>query len=587
MRDVFRPWPGALRGSNWREDRRTACARSVNFMPAPLAEEDPQGAGGRRRQHYLQPTPGILTSATGRWWPPKHPARAMLGTPDGILIVAGAGAAEPGSLYALFGALGEPGVDPRELGVLAGSPDWDAATSNTPPPLAQIAWGGPQVGIIAVAANGKLGYYDQRTTTWFPDILGNALASGREAGQQAAVVGVQFFNNYFFILDDENRLFASPVLGRGTATSTARPGGGGQIPLYAFDLTNQVQRSLEPDPWIAMLALSDRLLMFGRQSMGTWQLKADPGTEFPLERILGGQYQSGVFAQGAIAAMGDKAYWVGQTPQGQVRAYRFGGEGGVEAISSAAVDEYLNAVRRSSREAVRCTATALAGRLCFAMRFDDYRAEARRERLGATWCFDETTGLWHERGVWNEDARRWDQWEVVFATTFAERPYAIADDPSPEAIDRGGGAGTTPAGSTMVGWMTTERVVDGEWTDSILSGKLNNPDNPRERRIVTPASSGFIRRERITPHWGTRAALQSVRGVKISTGRGGGDVDLSLSTDGGETYGAAHRRSPGPGVEELRWFNLGMARDPVLKLRMTGRSAALNNVWANIIRLRN
>ena len=594
MRDVFRPWPGALRGSNWRLDPRTACARSVNYMPAPLAEEDPQAAGGRRRQYYLQPTPGILSSTIGRSWLPKHPARAMIGTSEGILAVAGASPTEAGSLYGLFGSLGPSNGAPMLLGALAGTAadsDGNAWTpaSREPPPLAQIAWGGPQVGIIAVAGNGKLGYYDQRIAAenaadggsrqvWFNDVFGNALVSGKTQGRQAQVVGVQFFNNYFFVLDDENRLFASPLLGRvAGATSTTRPGDGGQLPLYAFDLTQQVQRSLEPDPWIAMLALSDRLLMFGQFTMGTWQLKADPGTDFPLERILGGQYQVGVFGQGAIASMGDKAYWVGQTPQGQVRAYRFGGEGGVEAVSSAAVDEYLNTVRQSSRVAARCSATAVAGRLCFAMRFDDYRNETRRRNLQATWCYDETTGMWHERGVWNEAEKRWDQWEVVFAATFGERPYVIADDASPEAL-RG-----AAAGSSMLGYLTTARDADGEWVDALLTG------NPRTdiSGLINTKSQGFIRRERITPHWGTRAALQSVRGVKVSVGLGGGDVDLSVSTDGGENYGTAHRRSPGAGSEELRWFNLGMARDPVLKLQMIGKSAALNNVWANVLRLRN
>ena len=632
MRDVFRPWPGGLRDSNWRADPRTSCARSINMQPTPVAGDDPRSAGGRRRQYFLAPTPGVLTSAPGQWFIQKYPPRGMLTVENGIYIAAGAQGrsrraaapafGEAGSLYQLFGARS------GYVGDFAGVADWE--NDNNAPPLVQMAYGGPQVGILAGAANGKLWYLDLRifetatqSTTdanrraalntaartraltaneraelfnldaavgWFPDVFGPAgFPSGRTENAQANVIGVQFFNNYFFVLDDENRLFAGPLLGRNTTAQGAlepleRDGMDGQVRRYEFDLTQQLQRSLEPDPWVAMLALSDRLLMFGQRSMGTWQLAADPGDGFPLERSFGGQYQVGVFAQGAIASMGDRAYWVGQTPEGQVRAYRFGGEAGVEPVSTAAVDEYLNTVRQSSRSAARCTATAIAGRMCFAMRFDDYRSSSRRRGLGATWCYDETTGMWHERGVWNAARNTWEQWEVVFAQNLGERPYVIARDASPETLR------DSAEGATMVGYLT----VAGSWRDAILNGQPTYNAATQDLNLFAgPGAIGgrgpmvFIRRERTTPHWGTRAALQSVRGVKVSMGSGGGDVVLQVSHDGGATFGRSRRLKPGAASGECAWYVCGQGRDPVLRLQMLGSSAALNNIWANVQRLRN
>ena len=620
MRDVFRAWPGALRDSNYRADRRTSCARSINFMPAPLAGEDPRSAGGRRRQYFLQPTPGIRTDPRARY-PPKWPPRGMVATVSGythpgIYIAAGArqedtGSTPPetedlGSLYLWRGAFGAP----EFIGDFEGELEW--REDRTTPPLAQLAWGGPQIGILACVANGKLAFYDERIAAstagraatpgteaagWFPDVLGQALDSN--------VIGVQFFQNYFFILDDRNRLFAGPLLGRNTTSAgdlepltremidhddnADTPMVPGQIERYKFDLTQLVQRSLEPDPWVAMLALSDRLLLFGRQTGGAWQLKADPGTGFPLEPILGEQFQAGVFSQGSIAAMGEKAYWIGANPQGQVRAYRFGGEAGIEPISTAPVDEYLNTVRQSSREAARCTVTALAGRLCFAMRFDDYRSPSRRRRLDATWCFDETTNMWHERGVWDpakDGANRggWLQWEVEFSASYGERPYVIAS----RRTLKTGRPGTASRrhgifdGATLTGFLTVSRNEDGDAVDGLLNGLRDQRNN-----LITTSSQGLIRRERITPPWGEAVARQSIRGVKAAIGRGGGTVELSVSRDSGLTFGNRHGRVPGPDTAELKWGPLGWVLDPVLKITMLGRSAPINNLWANIQRMRN
>ena len=650
MRDVFRPWPGAMRESNYRRDSRTSCERAVNFVSTPLGGEDPESAGGRRRGYYLQATPGIETNGRGDWWLPKHPCRGALGTANGIYASAGGfpvlppdpappptgrRAPDPGSFYQLFGPLSRlPGVQDSEVPQLVGNFAGPLANEETqvgwlweiqgrsrrdpanrpgrweprtPPPLAQIAWSGPQVGIVAVVANGKLNYYDEQIAAtadgmaaargteaagWFADVLGDTLDSN--------LIAVQFFNNYFFILDDRNRLFASPILGRnrnppitGAPLGLSRTNSGtGAVERYAFDISQVQQRSLEPDPWRAMIALSDVMLLFGRVSGGTWQLKPEGGAGFPLQRILAGQFQCGVLTQGSVAALGDTAYWVGGSPDGQVRAWRYSPDAGLEGVSSPPVDEYLAVLSSQARNAARCTATAIAGRRCFALRFDHYRSASRRRELSATWCYDDTTGLWHERGVWDEGREEWMQWEVVFAATYNERTWVFADDATT-------GMGPTLSGSsgprkqpgfTPVGYLVIYRSTQGRVgsADGVLNGKVLNPfTGSPGLYLATPAAQGFIRRERITPHWGTRASLQSVRGVRVSVGAGAGEVELSISHDGGETFGRAFDAQAPPPGGECVWYACGAGRDPVLKVVMTGRSAAINNIWANVQRLRN
>ena len=623
MRDVFRPWPGALRDSNHRLDRRTSCARSINLIPTPLAGDDPRSAGGRRRQFFLAPTPGAFTSATGRNWVPKFPPRGFLATPTAedprLYLVAGGKSSSPATNRGELPGPAEPGtlyrndVTPAQaLGALAGEVTTNAG-SRPWPPLVQMAWGGPQVGILMVAGNGKLGIYDERTSTWFPDLFGDNI--------DIDVIGVQFFQNYFCVLSSDNTLYVGPLLGRNTDPTTgallpttradydndnnpdtaAVPG---QYARYAFDLSQLAQRSLEPDPWVTMLALSDRLLLFGQNTMGTMQLKANPGAGFPFEPVLSEQYQVGALGQGAVASSGDRVYWVGRSPDGQTRAWRFGGENGVEPISTPAVDEYLSTVSGLAQQRARCTATAIAGRQCFAMRLGDRLTAdrsptARYSRLGATWCYDETTNMWHERGRWLDSLPGaseggWIQWEVVFAQAHGRSTYIVAEDPYNGwtvvgilSVDR---SGTYP---TSAGRIPGNDPSGNFWADAVLTGKTAAGALPRGgagfRNLVLPTSSGIIRRERITPHWGEAVARHSIRGVKAAVGRPGrsAQVELSVSRDAGLTFGPRHPRTLGPGNAELIWGPLGMALDPVLKLTMIGVGVAINNIWVNMQRMRN
>ena len=518
----WRPWPKALMGSSWRRDRQVACSRATNFIPTPLGGEDDPGEGGRRRRYYLGLTPGVTLNGTFF----TDNVRAVLAAGDTLYVVHGR----------VLSSVSPAGVIANIQMLPAGA----GLGSVT------MAWSGPSTNIVAVAAGGQLHYYDQKDAppTLYTDIRNDI----------DDLVAVEEFQSYFITLDADNQMVASPPYGKGML-----PMGQPAVNAYRYDLTNFAQRSLTPDPWIAVKALADQLLLFGRRTMDVWQLKAAPGASFPLEPVQGAEFQAGAVSSDSISVLGDTAYWVGHSSEGVLRVWRFGSDG-TEAVSTPAVDEWLQRIDEAgASRLISSSASAFAGRRVFTV----------RAPTAASWCFDETTGLWHERGVWDPVTNLWTPWDVGFAAA------------------AGGGVWVCAHGANKIGRLSSSRRdFDGN----------------------------YIRRQRITPHWGTGDRLTALVGVKASVGASSGRVEMAVSRDGGATFSSAQTRNvrrsrwAGParstvaaadgspaseregGTEELRWNLQGAGRDVVISLVMPGGEIAsggvIQDVWGRAVLLR-
>ena len=465
----WRQWPGALRGSNRRRDRQTACASSVNLAPTALAGgDDTESIGGRRRLMFLEPTPGVDVNASEL---SEGPVRAVTAAGDRLYVVH----ADKLSWVSRTGVVTE--VDTID------------AVKTGP---ATVAWIGPAGRIAAVAAGGRLAYFDERTETVYRNIrpdIDNLKA-------------VTEFQNYFICLDEDNQVVVSPLLAR-----SADPDLTTEMERFQYDLLNFVGRSLEPDPWIAVRGLGDQLLLWGENTMDVWQLRDNPANLLPIESVRGGAFQAGAVSHAATAVLGDTAYWLGPSSEGSMRVWSF--RSGVEPVSTPAVDEWLSYLTDAEIASARLVASAWSG----------HRTVCVRAGSGASWCWDETSGMWHERGVWDADNRLWKPDMAAFAESVGGKIWLMEE--------------------------TGARIGRMSWTAKDFDG-------------------GPIRRQRVTPHFGAGNHLISIRGVKVSAAGGSGRVGLSLSRDGGATFGPERFHF----TQDTRWGSTvggavgGDGRDP-------------------------
>ncbi|MEE9905545.1 MAG: packaged DNA stabilization protein gp10 [Chlorobium sp.] len=132
------------------------------------------------------------------------------------------------------------------------------------------------------------------------------------------------------------------------------------------------------DNLIAVLSDSRYVLMFGGKTIEFWYNSGD--SSFPYERIQGGIVDKGCVAVHSIAKTGSSVYWLGD----DATVYRFIGYT-PERISTHAVEYDIKKGRIDDAEAFTYIDE---GHSFYVLTLPSQRK---------TWCFDATTGLWHER----------------------------------------------------------------------------------------------------------------------------------------------------------------------------------------------
>lgn len=155
-------------------------------------------------------------------------------------------------------------------------------------------------------------------------------------------------------------------------------------------------RDLAPDPWRAGLTVGRQLLLCGAATSELWY---NAGTyPFPFAPNPSGAFGIGIAAPRSLTGLGDGAIWVARSKDGQ---------GDVVVLEG-------STPRSVASQAVR---NALAGY----SRIDDAIGTVYEDRghvfyvltfptANATWCYDASTTLWHERGSWDATANRFEQW---------------------------------------------------------------------------------------------------------------------------------------------------------------------------------
>ena len=246
----------------------------------------------------------------------------------------------------------------------------DGTVTNDPNP-ASIASNGDAGGQLLIGSG---------TNAYLLTIATNTLSAsiGALAGK-CTMVGM--IDGYFLSFDSADSKFYISGLNDGTT----------------WDATQYAQRSIAPDPWKAMVVDGNRQIwLIGEQTGEVWY---DAGTSpFPFAPVPGSVFSYGTSAPYSVKLAGDTMIWLSQTAEGA----------GVVVAATGLVPQRVSSYAVETAIAGYSTITDAEavvysdqGHTFYCLTFPS--AEA-------TWVFDLSTGLWHERGVWDVSSGSYTYW---------------------------------------------------------------------------------------------------------------------------------------------------------------------------------
>lgn len=280
------------------------------------------------------------------------------------------------------------------------------------------------------------------------------------------------------------------------------------------------QRSIAPDPWIAMKVVARYIWLWGEQTSEVWYNTG--AASFPFAAHPSGLIPYGCAAAFSVAIAGRDTIWLGTTRIGGLQVLRTAGFT-PEVISSYPVQKAMESY--TIRDDAIADTYSERGHTFYVLTFP---------RQGVTWCWDAETQQWHERGTWDSD-------EGMY-TALRERWHAYA--------------------------FGEHRMLDS------VTGALYLMSS----EISTDAEGNGIRRLRRAPAlvkenqrvYFAAFELDVEVGLGATTGQGENpQVMLRMSRDGGKTWGNERWRSAGKIGEygkRVRWERCGMARRKVFEV---------------------
>lgn len=145
-----------------------------------------------------------------------------------------------------------------------------------------------------------------------------------------------------------------------------------------------------PDGLVALIIDHREAWLFGASSTEVWYNSA--GVDFPLQRIQGAYNEVGCDAPYSIAKMDNSIFWLGGDARGRGMVYRANGYT-AQRVSTHAIEWQIQQYGDLSN-AIAYTYQQ-DGHSFYVLTFPDNNA---------TWVYDASTGLWHERAGFNNGA---------------------------------------------------------------------------------------------------------------------------------------------------------------------------------------
>lgn len=336
-------YPGFVYGSNEAQSPWADCERTVNWYP------EPNQASSSPYQGALYPCPGQATYVRVA----DVNCRALFAMASRCFAVMGS------NVY-------------KVLSTNAASIVTSGAVANDPNPatMASNGDGGGQI-LVSSGTNGYL-----------LTISTNTLAAVGNLAGITTMVGM--IDGYFLAFNSATSKFYISALNNGAS----------------WDLTEFAQRSIAPDPWVAMVVDGSRQIwLIGEQTGEVWY---DSGASpFPFAPIPGSVFGYGTCAPWSVKLAGDKMLWLSQTAEGA--GIVVAAKGLVpERVSTYAVETAIAGYARTSKITdAEAVVYSDQGHTFYCLTFPT---------ANATWVYDLSTGLWHERGVWDAALGLYTAW---------------------------------------------------------------------------------------------------------------------------------------------------------------------------------
>lgn len=215
---------------------------------------------------------------------------------------------------------------------------------------------------VSVFVDGDKAYFYKEEPPSFPGYFGKFEDFGFQAVLNATHVA--FLDGYFIFNEKDTNVFK--VSGYGTLN---------------VDPLDFASSEGDPDKIMGLIACNRMLWIMNEKSTEVWASSGN--ADFPFERIQGGFIEKGCSARYSIAKAGGIVFWLDNNGSVQMASGL-----SPKRISTHAIEQAI------AGYADRSSATGYAyekdGHTFYIINFTE-----------ATWCYDVTTGMWHERAYTN------------------------------------------------------------------------------------------------------------------------------------------------------------------------------------------
>lgn len=357
-----------------------------------------------------------------------------------------------------------------------------------------------QAGHQLLITSGGLGYIF--------DLLTNTLTAITDPDILAVVSQGLFDDSYFIILDNPSSTFQVSAQEDGTSWNGA----------------DVAQRSDSSDNIVALATLHRELWVFGSLTTEVWY---NSGATFPFQPFPGRLIEQGLGAIASLTLLDNTLFYIGQDRRGARVAYRIDGDTPAR-ISNHAIEREMQ------------TYDTIADAIGYAYQEQGHLFYVVQFPSGnATWVYDVSTKLWHQRGVWNTETASYD---MAF-----------------------GGFHCYAFGQHLIGDMRTGQIAQ------------------QSVDYTTEIDGSFIHRMRRAPHlfddssldwvYYTQFQLDLETGIGLPSGDGSDpQIFLRWSDDGGHTWVPPIQVSAGKlGRFRTRaiWNRLGRSRDRIFEITVS------------------
>lgn len=154
-----------------------------------------------------------------------------------------------------------------------------------------------------------------------------------------------------------------------------------------WDATDIAQVSLFPDDVLSTLTDHRELWLFGRTRTMAYYNSGNP--DFPFDPIPGAYIEQGIIAPDSPSKLDNSIFWLGGDERGAAVAWR--AQGYTPSRISTHATEFAWQSYTRVDDAIGYSYQD-KGHAFWMLSFPS---------ANTTWCFDVSTGLWHERGYWN------------------------------------------------------------------------------------------------------------------------------------------------------------------------------------------